>query len=116
MCFAGTDTRFGRGDKCDGIQIGDPGPERLARINADAHVAYHRHEQLVGTAAMRGMERRIIFPVLNSRWRQHLSELEAMRAAATPSWKRCARLLPRALVVRAVSPSGLTAGVLVCGW
>jgi preprotein translocase subunit SecA len=69
----------------DRTQVGDPGPERLARIKADAHVAYHRHEQLVGTAAMRGMERRIIFPVLNSSWRQHLSELDAMRAAASPS-------------------------------
>jgi preprotein translocase subunit SecA len=49
---------------------------------ADAHFAYERHERFLGTDAMRGAERQIIVSVLNSNWRQHLFDLDAMRAAA----------------------------------
>jgi preprotein translocase subunit SecA len=66
----------------DGLQVGDPGAEREEQIKADAHVAYNRHEEMVGPATMRDMERRIVLSVLDSNWSQHLSELDAMRAAA----------------------------------
>ncbi len=60
---------------------GNPGAERGKRISADAHIAYDRHEQLLGSAAMRRTERRIVFSVLTRSWSQHLAELAAMRAA-----------------------------------
>jgi preprotein translocase subunit SecA len=63
-------------------QAGDPGAERAERIRADAHIAYGRHEQLLGPAAMRRTERRITFSVLTRSWSQHLAALAAMRAAA----------------------------------
>jgi preprotein translocase subunit SecA len=56
--------------------------ERGKQISADAHIAYDRHEQLLGSATMRRTERRIVFSVLTRSWSQHLAELAAMRAIA----------------------------------
>lgn len=72
----------------DDVRAGRRGAGREERIRADAHAAYSRHEQFVGTAAMRGIELRIVFSVLDSNWGQHLFELDAMRAAASPGLSR----------------------------
>jgi preprotein translocase subunit SecA len=62
-------------------RAGDPDPGRQARISADAHAAYDRHEQFLGSAALRQTERKIAYSVLTRNWSQHLAELAAMRAA-----------------------------------
>jgi preprotein translocase subunit SecA len=62
-------------------QAGNPDHEREKLISADAHVAYDRHEQLLGSVAMRQTERKIAYSVLTRSWSQYLAELAAMRAA-----------------------------------
>jgi preprotein translocase subunit SecA len=60
---------------------GNHDPDKEERISTDAHAAYDRHEQLLGSAAMRQTERKIAYSVLTRSWSQHLAELAAMRAA-----------------------------------
>lgn len=62
-------------------QAGNPA-EKQKRISADAHIAYGRHEQLLGSAAMRRAERKIARSLLTRSWSKHLAELAAMRAVA----------------------------------
>ena len=62
-------------------QTGNPA-EKQKRISADAHIAYARHEQLLGSAALRQAERKISCSLLTRSWSKHLAELAAMRAVA----------------------------------
>jgi len=67
-----------------GADAGDGAPHagREEKIRADAHAAYSRLERFIGAAVMRESERRVVFSVLTRSWSQHLSELDAMHAAA----------------------------------
>jgi preprotein translocase subunit SecA len=62
-------------------QTGNPA-EKQKRISIDAHIAYGRHEQRLGSAAMRQAERKISSSLLTRSWSKHLAELAAMRAVA----------------------------------
>ena len=52
---------------------------REALIKADARLAYRRHEELIGSAALRSLEHEFALRVLDNTWSQHLLELQSMR-------------------------------------
>ncbi|MBO0823456.1 MAG: preprotein translocase subunit SecA, partial [Actinobacteria bacterium] len=58
--------------------------EQIAEaIKADAHAAYARREQEVGSEMMRDLERRIVLSVLDRKWREHLYEMDYLREGIT---------------------------------
>jgi preprotein translocase subunit SecA len=61
------------------------GREELTRegliedLQADAHAAYARREEEVGSEVMRELERRVLLSVLDRKWREHLYEMDYLR-------------------------------------
>jgi preprotein translocase subunit SecA len=61
------------------------GPEGLDReevieaLQKDAHEAYARREEEVGSEVMRELERRVVLSVLDRKWREHLYEMDYLR-------------------------------------
>ena len=53
--------------------------ELIERLRADAHEAYGRREQEVGSEVMRELERRVLLSVLDRKWREHLYEMDYLR-------------------------------------
>ncbi|TDD53445.1 preprotein translocase subunit SecA [Kribbella antibiotica] len=51
----------------------------IDRFNEDAREAYERREELLGTDAMRELERRVVLSVLDRKWREHLYEMDYLR-------------------------------------
>ncbi|GAB3208748.1 preprotein translocase subunit SecA [Marinactinospora thermotolerans] len=51
----------------------------LHRVQEDAHEAYERREQELGTEAMREVERRVILQVMDRKWREHLYEMDYLQ-------------------------------------
>ena len=48
-------------------------------IVSDAHLAYQRREEQLGSAAMRELERRVVLSVIDRRWRDHLYEMDYLK-------------------------------------
>jgi preprotein translocase subunit SecA len=48
-------------------------------VLSDARIAYERREQMVGEAAMRELERRVVLSVVDRRWRDHLYEMDYLK-------------------------------------
>jgi len=48
-------------------------------LKADAHEAYARREEEVGSEVMRELERRVVLSVLDRKWREHLYEMDYLR-------------------------------------
>jgi len=47
---------------------------------ADAHAAYETREETLGSEVMRELERRVLLSVLDRKWREHLYEMDYLRA------------------------------------
>ncbi|RBY80015.1 preprotein translocase subunit SecA [Blastococcus sp. TF02-09] len=67
--------RLGGGDQAE------LGAEALkAELLADAHRAYDAREEALGSEVMRELERRVLLSVLDRKWREHLYEMDYLRA------------------------------------
>jgi len=53
--------------------------EVIAALQKDAHEAYARREEEIGSEAMRELERRVVLSVLDRKWREHLYEMDYLR-------------------------------------
>jgi preprotein translocase subunit SecA len=53
--------------------------EVIAALQEDAHAAYARREEEVGSEVMRELERRVVLSVLDRKWREHLYEMDYLR-------------------------------------
>jgi preprotein translocase subunit SecA len=53
--------------------------EVIEALQADAHAAYERREEEVGSDVMRELERRVVLSVLDRKWREHLYEMDYLR-------------------------------------
>src|SRR4051812_23635564 len=53
--------------------------EVIEALKADAHAAYERREEEVGSEVMRELERRVVLSVLDRKWREHLYEMDYLR-------------------------------------
>ncbi len=49
------------------------------RMQADAQAAYDRREEELGAEVMRELERRVVLSVLDTKWREHLYEMDYLR-------------------------------------
>ncbi len=78
---------FGWQELLDGAEYGSPGelsPEDLrAALIADARAQYESLEANVsaigGAAQMRNIERQVILPVIDTKWREHLYEMDYLK-------------------------------------
>ncbi|MGV1007423.1 MAG: preprotein translocase subunit SecA [Dermatophilaceae bacterium] len=48
-------------------------------LTSDAHHAYDRREEQLGSATMRELERRVVMSVLDRKWREHLYEMDYLQ-------------------------------------
>lgn len=69
-----------------------PASGREALVKADARSAYRRHEELVGAATLRNLEREFTLRVLDRNWARHLLEMESMRTVCSSDPKPDDRL------------------------
>ena len=53
--------------------------EVIEALQKDAHAAYARREEEIGSEAMRELERRVVLSVLDRKWREHLYEMDYLR-------------------------------------
>ena len=51
----------------------------IEALQKDAHEAYARREDEIGSEAMRELERRVVLSVLDRKWREHLYEMDYLR-------------------------------------
>ena len=51
----------------------------IETLTADAHAAYERREENLGSETMRELERGIVLSVLDRKWREHLYEMDYLR-------------------------------------
>jgi preprotein translocase subunit SecA len=55
-------------------------PDFLAeRLKEDAHAAYERREEELGSPAMRQLERMVLLQVIDRKWREHLYEMDYLQ-------------------------------------
>jgi preprotein translocase subunit SecA len=59
-----------------------PRPELMAQVKADAHAAYQRREQELGSAVLREFEKKLMLGVIGREWREHLADLDRLREMA----------------------------------
>jgi preprotein translocase subunit SecA len=50
-----------------------------ARLKEDAHAAYERREEELGTEAVRQLERMVLLQVIDRKWREHLYEMDYLQ-------------------------------------
>jgi preprotein translocase subunit SecA len=50
-----------------------------ARLIEDAHTAYERREEELGSDAMRQLERQVLLAVIDRKWREHLYEMDYLQ-------------------------------------
>jgi preprotein translocase subunit SecA len=50
-----------------------------SRLTEDAHDAYDRREDELGEAALRELERRVLLAVIDTKWREHLYEMDYLQ-------------------------------------
>lgn len=51
----------------------------VERMKQDAHDAYERREQQLGSEAMRELERQVLLAVIDRKWREHLYEMDYLQ-------------------------------------
>jgi len=51
----------------------------MARLKEDAHAAYERREEELGTEAVRQLERMVLLQVIDRKWREHLYEMDYLQ-------------------------------------
>jgi preprotein translocase subunit SecA len=51
----------------------------LAQLKEDAHAAYERREEELGTDAVRQLERMVLLQVIDRKWREHLYEMDYLQ-------------------------------------
>ncbi|MEZ5117133.1 MAG: preprotein translocase subunit SecA [Candidatus Nanopelagicales bacterium] len=51
----------------------------VEELKEDAHEAYDKREETLGSEVMRELERRVILSVLDRKWREHLYEMDYLR-------------------------------------
>ncbi|MEV0458388.1 preprotein translocase subunit SecA [Catellatospora methionotrophica] len=51
----------------------------VQRMTQDAHDAYNRREEQLGTEAMRELERQVLLAVIDRKWREHLYEMDYLQ-------------------------------------
>jgi preprotein translocase subunit SecA len=51
----------------------------VERIKQDAHDAYARREEELGSEAMRELERQVLLAVIDRKWREHLYEMDYLQ-------------------------------------
>jgi preprotein translocase subunit SecA len=51
----------------------------LAELRGDAHAAYARREEELGSEIMRELERRVLLQVIDRKWREHLYEMDYLQ-------------------------------------
>ncbi|BCJ70877.1 protein translocase subunit SecA [Catellatospora sp. IY07-71] len=51
----------------------------VERMKQDAHDAYDRREQQLGSEAMRELERQVLLAVIDRKWREHLYEMDYLQ-------------------------------------
>ncbi|MFI7434801.1 preprotein translocase subunit SecA [Micromonospora haikouensis] len=51
----------------------------LARLKDDAHAAYDRREEQLGTEGTRELERMVLLQVIDRKWREHLYEMDYLQ-------------------------------------
>src|SRR5690242_10623000 len=49
------------------------------QLMSDAHEAYDRREEALGSETMREVERRVVLSVLDRKWREHLYEMDYLQ-------------------------------------
>jgi preprotein translocase subunit SecA len=54
-----------------------------ARLVDDAHAAYDRREEELGSEAMRQLERQVLLAVIDRKWREHLYEMDYLQEGIT---------------------------------
>jgi preprotein translocase subunit SecA len=64
----------------DGDQAALTADVLRTELLADVHVAYETREQTLGSEVMRELERRVLLSVLDRKWREHLYEMDYLRA------------------------------------
>jgi preprotein translocase subunit SecA len=55
----------------------------LSRLKEDAHAAYARREEELGSEAMRELERMVLLQVIDRKWREHLYEMDYLQEGIT---------------------------------
>ncbi|MDQ7907778.1 preprotein translocase subunit SecA [Phytohabitans sp. ZYX-F-186] len=51
----------------------------MAQLKDDAHAAYERREEELGTEAVRQLERMVLLQVIDRKWREHLYEMDYLQ-------------------------------------
>ncbi|WP_018721080.1 preprotein translocase subunit SecA [Salinispora fenicalii] len=51
----------------------------LSRLKEDAHAAYERREEQLGTEGVRQLERMVLLQVIDRKWREHLYEMDYLQ-------------------------------------
>ncbi|MFQ5948678.1 MAG: preprotein translocase subunit SecA, partial [Acidimicrobiia bacterium] len=71
-------TQLGRDDfpVDDGVGIDDV----IDRITEEAHAAYSAREEELGADMMRRLERNVVLSIVDNKWREHLAEMDYLRA------------------------------------
>ncbi|SDX48709.1 protein translocase subunit secA [Modestobacter sp. DSM 44400] len=64
----------------DGDQAALTGDVLKTELLADVHAAYDTREETLGADVMRELERRVLLSVLDRKWREHLYEMDYLRA------------------------------------
>ncbi|MFW5420250.1 preprotein translocase subunit SecA [Nocardiopsis sp. CNT-189] len=60
--------------------LGSVTPDLIsARVCEDAHEAYERREEELGSEAVREVERRVVLQVMDRKWREHLYEMDYLQ-------------------------------------
>jgi preprotein translocase subunit SecA len=66
-------------EEAGGDRVGITQDFLVERFTEDAREAYARREELLGSDAMRELERRVVLSVLDRKWREHLYEMDYLR-------------------------------------
>jgi preprotein translocase subunit SecA len=64
----------------DGDQAALTADVLKSELLADVHAAYETREESLGSQVMRELERRVLLSVLDRKWREHLYEMDYLRA------------------------------------
>ena len=52
----------------------------VARIQDDARSQYEKREEEIGVEVLRELEQRVLLSVIDNKWREHLAEMDYLRA------------------------------------
>jgi preprotein translocase subunit SecA len=66
-------------ERAGGDRSGLTGDFLVEEVREDAHAAYDRREEELGSEVMRELERRVVLSVLDRKWREHLYEMDYLQ-------------------------------------